>query len=363
MDIMLKGLKVPPGLRLVVATGQDIGDAPTVKILNPRNLPEATAHKMSTGQYELVFAASCVGETVTVSLIPEDRQFFGNLLAGFLSLFTFHFWLSLLPGKGFVANFSWQRFMVGSLIASGFLFLVLVAIELTGVQFHKKYFRWLNTMEMVSNTVDKIQDITGLNESDPFFKSSESDQYYMRTGNKLHDDYLVMSVKSEDDNYRMLISKNFFAAKELDDAQEVCAGDIGGELPSLLDYRLLMKNESLFNQLNFAFAEWTTYPKGIVSDDYFLWLLPMSIKTYEQALENVNTGSSEALDDLADNYNIEKAGLADDEFKELILRAIKNDLRLPQAAETVSENGKTLFYLDENYQANFRCVRKLPALQ
>ena len=47
----------------------------------------------------------------------------------------------------------------------------------------------------------------------------------------------------------------------------------------------------------------------------------------------------------------------------MLLNAIKYDLRLPQQADMVMEDGKTLFFLDENHLANYRCVRKLPALQ
>jgi len=362
MDITYKGLKVPPTLRVSVAVGRDFGDSPVVTITNPRNLPPATAQKTGAGQYDIVFSASCVGETVSLTLSPHARNIFSGMFSGFLALFTFTFWLGMLPGRGFWSNLSWQRFVARSLMFSGMLFFGLVALELGGVSFHKKALRWLNTMDMVADAVDKIKDITGLDNTDPFFQSVAADQFYMRTGTKLQDAYLMTSVTEDGESYRMLIGKNFFGANELDEAQATCANDVGGEVPTLKDFYLLMKNESLASQLNFPFAEWTTYPRGVISDDYMLWLLPLNVKTYENALASVNTGTAESLKDMAENYNIDSSGLTDDEFKSLLLNAIKGELRLPRATETESNNGQTIFYLDENHQANFRCVRKLPML-
>jgi hypothetical protein len=124
-----------------------------------------------------------------------------------------------------------------------------------------------------------------------------------------------------------------------------------------------MKNEALADKLNFPFAEWTTYPKGVISDDYMLWVLPDNVKTYESAVASVNNGTMEDLQNIADNYGFSYSGLTEEEFKTQLLDAIKNDLRLPLTVDVKSKDGQTVFYLDENHQANYRCIRKLPALQ
>ena len=363
MDKYFTGLKVPPTLRVSVAVGTDFGDSPKITITNPRNLPEATSIKTGKGQYDIVFQASCVGETVSLTLSPADAKFFSRIFSGFLVLFTLSFWLGMLPGRGFWSDFSWQRFMARSLIASGMLFVCLIALELTGLDIHKRYLKWLNTMDMVEDAVASIKNVVGLDDTDPFFKSSEASQYQIRTGRKLENDYLMTSVNDDGDSYRMLVGKNFFIASELDDAQASCAHDIDGEVPSLKDFYILMKNDSLVDKLNFPFAEWTTYPKGVMSDDYMLWILPDNVRTYESAVASVNRGTADELQAIADNYGFDYSGLTDEEFKAQLLEAVKNDLRIPADVDVESENGQTVFYLDENRQANYRCIRKLPALQ
>lgn len=363
MDIQFTGLKVPPTLKVSVAVGKDYGDSPTITITNPRNLPAATAIKTGKGQYDIIFQASCVGEIVNLTLSPADAKFFSRMFSGIFAIFTLNFWLSMLPGRGFWSDFSWQRFMARSLIVSGMLFVCLIGLELTGLDFHKRYLNWLNTMDMVEDAVAGIRNVIGLDDKDPFFKSAEASQYYVRTGTKLEEAYMMTSVHDDGDSYRMLVGKNFFIASELDDAQTSCANDIDGEVPSLKDFYILMKNEALADKLNFPFAEWTTYPRGVISDDYMLWILPENVKTYESAVASVNNGTAEELQSIADNYGFNYSGLTDEEFKAQLLDAVKNDLRLPMDVDIESENGQTVFYLDENRQANYRCIRKLPALQ
>jgi len=357
------GLKVPPNLRLSVVVGKNLGDTPVVTITNPRNLKNPTAVKTGTNQYELMFDAGCAGETVNVTMAATGRWAFLNFFTGFLKLFTLTFWMNLIPGRGFWTTFSWKTFMMRSLMVSGMLFMLLVVLELSGVTIHKRYLNWLNTMDMVSDAVYKIKGITGLDDTDPFFKGSEAQRFYTRTGKKLQDAYLMTSVSEEDESYRLLISKEFYIASELDDAEDHCANEIGGEIPTLKDYYLMMKESSLTDQMMFAFAEWINYPYGIVSDDYMLWVMPINVQTYEAALQAINNGSADSLMDMAENYSIDKNGLTDEEFKTRLLVAVKNELRLPLEADITSKDGQTIFYLDEDEHANYRCVRKLPMLK
>lgn len=357
MDYNIK-IKVPQHLRVNVVTPKGLGDNPTAVITSPKNVPNPTnVVKIGENQYEVIFAPSSVGETVSLTLSSVRVGLFKSLL----SIFTLVFWLNLFPNRQTFTSFSFKIFFVRSLIASGFLFVSLVGLQLSGVNIHQPFMRWLNTMDMVENTVDKIRQVIGMDETDPFFQSKEALAFYSRTGQKLSDVYLMTYVIEEDKKYRLLVKKDFFPADDLDAAEDICEKELNAVVPGLRDYHLLMKNVSLVDNLKLSFAEWTTESRGMMSDDYMLFVSPDDIKAWQMNIESIKNGDSIDLDEIGGGLNVDRDEMNDQTYVNAIIKAFNNELRLPVDVEVEYEMNIPFFYLDADSEANFRCVRRLTA--
>ena len=172
-------IKIPPTLRVNVITPKSLGDNPSVKITRPKNLNQpVSVSKTGTNQYVIVFDASSAGETVDITLTSAAfsiKDFFSGLLV----FFKLSFWLGFLK-LSYWTSFPWKTFLIRSGIVSGALFFVLVTLELTGVRAHKPVSKWLNTLTMAENAGDRIKDLVGWNNADPFFQSEEANNFNTR---------------------------------------------------------------------------------------------------------------------------------------------------------------------------------------
>ena len=357
--------KVPNSQRLTIATIKNLGDNPKIAILKPSNLtPPVSVLKEAECQYTIVFHKSTVGETVDFSLTAANFSLWGmikDMFFAIFALFTLTFWKGLLPGGTFWSTFSFKRFFVRTVVFSLIVFVGLLGMELSGFHHHKKFLRWLNTLEMVESTSGAIKGAIGLDGDDGFFKSEEALNYYSRTGHKLGDDYILTDViENGDEKYQMLIRKQFHSGFDLDSAENICWGEIEGDIPAMGDYYNFMNNDAVKSNLDLAFAEWTDTSYGLMSDDYELFIVRENSKTWQSRVEIINSLSGSALEEFAKNYDVPRADLDGDDYRDAIVAAVNREVRLPAETNVIYRDGVPSFYLDADREANFRCIRKLP---
>lgn len=359
-------VKVPPHLRINVITPKCLGDTPAAAILRPKNLaPPASVTKTGDKQYSIVFEASCANETVDLALTSAAFSFIGFLKGLFLAFFFFlniNFWKSLLPGGGFWSSFSLKTFLVRSFVVSGLLFVCLVGLEVSGVKIHKPFSGWLNTLTMAEISGDKLREIIGFDKQDKFFTSKEAYEFHARTGKKLDEVYLMTYVVEDDQKYRLLVRKNFLAADDLDSAENICDKELDAEIPNASHYKLFMKNSGLKSDLSMAFAEWTNKSKGIVSDDYLMFVTRENTKTWQASVEEIEASDTTGLDEAGSDFGLERNGMDNETYRKVIIDRLNAELRLPPETDVEFDQGKAYFYLDADSKANFRCVRRLAAL-
>lgn len=347
-------IKVPPALRVNLVTPRSLGDSPAGKITRPKNIGQpSSVAKTGDKQYEVVFSPSSAHETVDL-VLSSGKFSFSSLLA----LFTLSFWIGMLPGRDFFRTFSVGNFISRVFMMSGILFVALVSLELCGVNIHKPFSRWLNTLEMAERSGDMIKGWLG--ESDPFFQSKEAHDFYSRTGKKLEKSYLLAVVIDEKTEFRMLVRKDFFPADDLDSAKNICEKEIDAMIPEKNDYDLIMKHGDMRSTINFAFAEWTLTDRGILSDDYELFILPEHVATWQVSVAEIQGSSGNALTGLAKDYDLDRGDMDDEELREKMIGLINRQVRLPLDTEVKYDDNVASFYLDADSQANFRCIRKLP---
>lgn len=346
--------KVPPTLRVHVITPRSLGDKPIAKITKPSNLTQPkNVLKTAACQYEIVFDASCNGETVDVQLSASE-----SFVAAFLKMFTWAFWWGLVPGRNFWTFTGLKIFLIRSIMVTGIFFICLVGLELYGVKTHTPLSNWLNTQTMAENAADKIKEIVGWDEQSPFFQSQEAINFHTRTGKELDKVYLVMSVINGAETYKMLVRKNFLPADDLDSAEDICEKELDAEIPSIANYRLFMGSD-IKSDLDRAFAEWTSDSKGLTSDDYRLYLPPEYVATWQISVAEIKASDSAGLNEQGAAYGLQRNGMDDDDFKKDIIKRLNEQLRLPAETDIEYDEGMASFFLDADSEANFRCVRRL----
>ncbi len=356
--------KVPVNQRLTVAILKSLGDNPKCSITKPSNLtPPVNVLKEAECQYTIVFHKSTVGETVDFSLTAAQFSLW-SMIKGFFAaifmIFTLMFWKSLLPGGTFWSSFSVKKFIVRTFVFSLILFVGLLGMELSGFHHHKKFLRWLNTLEMVESTSGKIKGLVGLNGDDGFFKSEEAIDFYVRTGQKLEEVYLMTdALENDGEKYRLLVRRNFHSAYDLDSARNICYSEIDARIPDMVDYQLFMQSGAIGSNLELAFAEWTTSGYGVMSDDYELFIIRENSKTWQDRVEIIQSLIGSALDEYAKNYEAVRGDLDDEDFRKAIISVLNREVRLPSETDVIFKQGVPYFYLAADCEANFRCIRKL----
>ena len=328
MQYSASRIKIPPHLKVDLLTDKDLGDAPVARITNPKNLPQpSNVAKISNKQYVVYFASGSAGEVVDIVVSSVPVGFFRSMLV----VFTLTFWSSFIHNKDSFRNFSLKTFIVRSLVVSGLLFVVLVGLVLSGVSINRPFARWLNTLDMAQGTADKIESL--FSKPDPFFQSAEATRFYERTGHRLEKVYTMAAVVYEDVTEKMLIRKNFFPADHLDAAEDICAKEIGAEVPDMPDYKLWVANDGVRGELSLAFAEWTETSRGFVSDDYELFVSPENVATLQMSMAEIKGSSGDKLTELADNYDVKRNGKSDDDLKiellEFLYKHVSSFLIIP----------------------------------
>lgn len=346
-------IKIPPTLRVNFVTPRSLGDSPAAKITRPKNLAQPSGvMKVGDKQYTVSFNAGSANETVDVVL--SSGVFNASSL---LAIFTLTLWLSLLPGRDFFRTFSFKTFISRTLVFTGLMFVILVSLEVMGISVHKPFSRWLNTLEMAERSGDAIKGLFG--KIDPFFTSQEADDFYSRTGSKLEKRYLMTMVSDEKTKYRMLVRKEFFPADDLDSAEDICEKELSAVIPVKTDYDLILKGEDLRSNMNFSFAEWTSTGRGILSDDYQLFILPEHVSTWQISVAEIKGTAGSALTEMANTYGLQRSDMDDADLREAMIKNINKELRLPAETDVVYKDSVASFFLDADSQANFRCIRKL----
>lgn len=361
-----KRLKVPPTLRINIVSSFDLGDNPSVIIINPRNVAQPkSVSKTGNNQYTVVCDPASVGETVDLKLVSAKfsvMDFCKKLFFGIFFFLSLSFWKSLLPGGGFwsgLLSVNFKTFFVRTFMFSGVLFICLVGLNVSGVEVHKPFSKWLDTFTLAESSGDRIRQIFSFDTPDPFFGSQEADDFLTRTGKTLDKIYVMTTIMEGDTSYRMLIRKVFLSADDLDAAEDICEKELNAEVPSLEDYYLIQNNEDVRSELELAFAEWTSTDRGILSDDLVLFLPMEHVETWHENVKTIKNSAGESLKEFGEIHGVQQEDMDDDEFKRAIISQLNKELRLPNYTDIEYDEGTPSFYLDADHEANFRCVRKL----
>lgn len=367
MEIIFKKQFVPPVLRINFSTSKSLGDNPIAKIVNPLNFPDPKIQKVdgATNQYLVIFDPRCQKEIVDIKLISADFSLLNLLKRLFCGLFFFlfpSFWKSLFS-KAFwsgMLHMNFNTFFAKFFIGTGLLMAVLITLEVVGVDVRSGFTKWLDQLTMAETYAGKIRHFVGMDGADPFFKSAEAGAYFDRTRRDLSNDYEIFQVTAGDEKYRLLVRKNFLPATDLDDAADVCGKEIDAYIAEASDYQLFMSNPDIKSYLNLAYAEWTdTSESWMPNDNVELFLPTEHKKTWQANVDSIKRSDTDSLNKLGTDYGILRDGMDNQDYQVAIIAYLNKQVGLPSATIIKYDDGVASFSLDEDDNANYRCVRRL----